>query len=410
MSLRRSAEYDCCGPVQQPPLIALQCFNALIAIGSMLALMLGTTWWTTWEWSAFEIGVVTTIVNLCYGGVVTLGGRLADRWGRARSGILGASIGLVGCLIAVLTDHPAATVAAAMAGFVGAALLFPGSAGLFSDADGAAGGPPPALHSKVRRYNLGWAAGNFAAFIGFGLLEGAPRAVGYGISIVAFLLVALGLWKYRALPRREPVAAGDRAPHAALPRLTMMYRINLFIACIIGMALITQLQKGLSNRMTVSDATTLASIALACYSASYIVMFIVLGSWTGWILRPWKLWWCQVGFLLGGTGMMAVAYGGYFNPVWLALCGVFIGSAYGSAYVGSIYYSLRLPDGVGRAAAWHETFIGMGNTMGPLLAGCFMTYLVSGIIGLSVFLVISALVGALVQFVLIPGAARLGAR
>ena len=86
MSLRRSAEYDCCGPVQQPPLIALQCFNALIAIGRMLALMLGTTWWTTWEWSAFEIGVVTTIVNLCYGGVVTLGGRLADRWGRARSG------------------------------------------------------------------------------------------------------------------------------------------------------------------------------------------------------------------------------------------------------------------------------------------------------------------------------------
>jgi hypothetical protein len=52
----------------------------------------------------------------------------------------------------------------------------------------------------------------------------------------------------------------------------------------------------------------------------------------------------------------------------------------------------------------------MGNTMGPLLAGCFMTYLMSGIIGLSVFLVISAVVGTLVQFVLIPGAARLGAR
>ena len=96
--------------------------------------------------------------------------------------------------------------------------------------------------------------------------------------------------------------------------------------------------------------------------------------------------------------------------MWLGLCGALFGSAYGSSYVGSIYYSLRLPDGVGRAAAWHETFIGMGNTMGPLLAGCFMTYLVSGIIGLSIFLVICAIISALVQFVLIPGAARLGAK
>jgi MFS family permease len=396
--------------VQQPPLIALQFFNALIAIGSMLALMLGTTWWTTWQWSAFEIGVVTTVVNLCYAVFVTLGGRLADRWGRARSGILGAGVGLAGCVLAVIIDHPAATIAAAMMGFGAAALFYPGSAGLFSDADGAAGGPPPALHSKVRRYNLGWAAGNFAAFVGFGLLEGAPRAVGYGTSAGAFLLVMIGLWKYRALPRRETTAVGDRAPHDALPRLTMMYRINLLIASILGMALITQLQKGLSNRMSVSEATTLASAALACYSASYTIMFIVLGSWTGWILRPWKLWWCQVGLLIGGGGMLMIAYGGYFNPVWLALCGALIGSGYGAAYVGSIYYSLRLPDGVGRAAAWHETFIGLGNTMGPLLAGCFMTYLMGGITGLSIFLVISAVVGVLLQCVLTPGATRLGAR
>jgi MFS family permease len=410
MLLRNGAEYDVSDPVQTPPLLALQSFNALVSIGSILALMLGTTWWTKWQWSAFEIGVVTTVANLCYGGLVSLGGRLADRWGRARSGILGSGIGMCGCLVAVFSDSHAATVVAAMAGFIGAALFFPGSAGLFSDAEGAAGGPPPKLHVKIRRYNLGWAIGNVASFIGFGVLESAPRAVGYSVSALAFFLVAMGLWKYRSLPRREAAPAEDRAPHPALTRLTLMYRVNLFIACILGMALITQLQKSLSHGLSVSEATTLASIALTCYSASYMLMFMVLGSWTGWILKPWALWRCQTGYLIGGAGLMVVAYSGHFHPLWFALCGGLIGSGYGAAYVGSIYYSLRLPDGVGRAAGLHETFIGLGNTMGPLLAGTFMSFMYGGITGLSVFLVITAVLGTLVQCVLIPGAARLGAR
>ena len=44
-------------PVQPPPLFALQSFNALISVGSILVLMLGTVRWTAWEWSAWQIGV-----------------------------------------------------------------------------------------------------------------------------------------------------------------------------------------------------------------------------------------------------------------------------------------------------------------------------------------------------------------
>jgi MFS family permease len=155
--LRTGAGVERGAPVKPPTLAALQLFNALISTGSILALMLGTVRWTAWEWSAWQIGMVTTLANLCYGGLVFIGGRLADRWGRARSGILGSAIGLAGCLWAMVSDQPAATVAAAMCGMAGAAMFFPGSAGLFSDAEGASGGSPPALHRKIRRYNLGWA-------------------------------------------------------------------------------------------------------------------------------------------------------------------------------------------------------------------------------------------------------------
>jgi MFS family permease len=405
--LRFGAEHDRGVSVQPPPLVALQLFNALIAFGSILLLMLGTTWWTTWEWSAFSIGVVTTLANLCYGIFVTLGGRLADRWGRARSGILGSSIGLAGCVYVVMSDHPAATVVAAMAGMLGAALFFPGSAGLFSDAEGAAGGPPPLLHRKIRRYNMGWAAGNLSAFFVFGILDDAPRMVGYGIAAASFALVAIGLWRYRNVPQCVAMVAPDRSAHAALPILTLMYRVNLFIACVMCMALITQIQKGLSFRMPIKDATDLASITLMCYSGCYLLMFIALGSWTGWILRPWALYWCQIGFLFGGASLMAVAFMGWFSPWLLALSGGLIGSGFGATYVGSIYYSLRLPAGVGRAAALHETFLGLGNTMGPLLAGSFMSFLLGGIKGLSVFIAFSALLSVIWQIILIPKATKL---
>ena len=394
-----------------PPPFILQSFNALISIGSILALMLGTVRWTAWEWSPWEIGVVTTVVNLCYGGLVFIGGRLADRWGRARSGILGSAIGLSGCVLAMVCDQQWTTVVAAMSSFAAAAMFFPGSAGLFSDAEGAAGGKPPLLHAKIRSYNLGWAVGNLIAFLLFAWLSTVAPWMAYGVAALSFLLVGAGLWRWRHLPPRPPAPSGDRAPHAALPRLLIMYRINLFFGCTLCMAMITQVAKGLTDaQVSVNDAKILASGALSAFSVGYMLVFILLGSWTGWILRPWKLWIGQLGFLLGAAGFLALSMLGTFPMVLIIACGGLIGCGYGSAYVGSIYYSLRLPEGVGKAAGWHETFIGLGNTTGPLLAGLFMSFICGGINGLSIFLLSLALIMMLWQMVMIPGASRLGAR
>ena len=78
--LRPHAEAERVAPVSPPPLFLLQLSNALISVGSILALMFATIRLSTeWEWSAWEIGLVTTLANLCYGGLVFFGGRLADR-------------------------------------------------------------------------------------------------------------------------------------------------------------------------------------------------------------------------------------------------------------------------------------------------------------------------------------------
>jgi MFS family permease len=410
--LRTRAQAERGAPVTPPPLFLLQLCNALISVGCILALMLATVRLSTvWEWSAWQIGVVTTVANLCYGGLVFLGGRLADHWGRARSGILGACIGLTGAIAALINDGPVGALAAAMLGMAGAALFFPGSAGLFSDAANAAGGEPPPLHRKVRRYNLGWAAGNLASFIGVGLLISQPREIAYGLAAVCFIAVGASLWRWRNLRPAPPAPSGDRSPHPALQRLTVMYRVNLFIGCIIGMALMTQLAKAfVGSGVDKEAAGSLVSAVLSGYSTCYILMFLLLGQWTGWILKPTVLWMCQIGFLLGAGGLLALSSWGHYPLALAIVCGGLIGSGYGAAYVGSIYYSLRLPQGAGRAAGWHETFIGMGNTMGPLLAGLFLSYALPGIQGLGMFLLIAAVAMLALQSCLIPGARRLGAK
>ena len=410
--LRPGAGAERGAPVTPPPLFLLQLCNALISVGSILALMLATVRLSTvWDWPAWEIGVVTTLANLCYGGLVFFGGRLADNWGRARSGILGACIGLVGALVALISDGPVGALTAAMCGMAGAAMFFPGSAGLFSDAASVVGGEAPPLHRKIRRYNLGWAAGSLLSFIGVGLLVSQPREIAYGIAALSFIAVGACLWRWRNLPPAPPAPSGDRSPHPALARLTVMYRVNLFVGCVIGMALMTQLTKAFVGSGVEKDAAgSLVSAALSGFSSGYILMFLLLGQWNGWILKPTVLWLCQVGFLLGAVGLLALSSWGHYPLLLAIMCGVLIGTGYGAAYVGSIYYSLRLPDGAGRAAGWHETFIGMGNTMGPLFAGFFLSYVLPGVNGLGIFLAIAAVTMLVIQGVMIPGARRLGAK
>jgi MFS family permease len=397
--------------VKPPSLFVLQLCNALISVGCILSLMLAAVRLSTeWKWEAWQIGVVTTVANLCYGGLVFLGGRLADGWGRARSGILGSCIGLAGAMAAIVHDGPVGALAAAMCGMAAAAMFFPGSAGLFSDASSVAGGEPPPLHRKIRRYNLGWAAGNLLSFVGVGLLIGQPRQIAYGLIAASFVCVGLALWRWRNLPPAPPAPSGDRSPHPALARMTVMYRINLFVGCIVGMAIMTQLTKAFETSGVGKDVVgTLVSAALTGYSGCYTLMFIALGQWTGWILKPTVLWLCQVGFVFGAGGFLALAAWGHFPMALTLVCGALIGSGFGAAYVGSIYYSLRLPDGAGRAAGWHETFIGMGNTMGPLLAGFFLSYVMPGVSGLGIFLLIAAVTMLVIQAIMIPGARRLGA-
>jgi MFS family permease len=175
----------------------------------------------------------------------------------------------------------------------------------------------------------------------------------------------------------------------------------------VGIALISLAEKALINHGLGADgARRLASTLLTAYACGYMLSFLALAWWGGWILHPWRLWWCQGGLLLGTAGLLVMACTGGTGMPAMAMVGLLIGTGYGSAYTASLYYSLRLPVGAARAAGWHEMSIGLGNIMGPLLAGLVMQHGRDDLIGLGIYVVVAAVLSLGVQAALIPGAMK----
>lgn len=394
-----------------PRLLALQLLNACIGGASYLGVATATGMWTAGGWSPFMIGVAVAATNLAYAALVAQGGRLSDRWGRARTAVLGASISAAGAALALAVALPWAALAAVVLVFAGSAFFFPGNVGLFSDARGDGGACPP-LHAKVSRYNLGWSGGNLAGFgLAFALSQVSPRW-GWALVLAAALAAIATLWRWRALPVSPPRAEGDRSGHPALGRLMWMGRAALLLYCLLGMAFIGLLTRALKGEgLEAAAAQAAANAALFCYAAGYFAMFVVLGAWPGWILRPWRLLAVQAPIVAAALAVLWLGHGPVPATPLLCAVSLLLGLGFGAVYTGSIYYSLRLPAGAARAAALHETALGIGSTAGPLLCGAFMSVAADGALGaLGLWLVLVAAAVIAMQAAVIPGAARLGAR
>lgn len=387
-----------------PSLLLLQVLNLCVGGASYLMIASATGVWSSGTWREVEVGIAMFVTNLAYAISVSTGGRLADTWGRTRTAIVGASIVALGAGVGCV-PHPCAAAAATILGFLGCALFFPGNAGLFSDAKGPATAAAVPLHAKVSRYNLGWSLGNVLGFGGAFLLAGQAPWVGFAAAILLCLVPIVVLSRWWHLPPRPPSPDGDRAPHPALPLLKRMGRVSLMCYALVGMSVISLLETTLARTPGVADPHGLATAALAAYAVGYVLMFALLGQWSGWVLRPGRLMALQVFLPLAAA---AVAWQAD-SPgiVSLGVVGLLLGFAYGAVYTSSIYYSLRLPEGAARAAGLHETFLGIGSTVGPLLAmGVLAWWATTGrlpLVGLAGYMVAGAALLFTWQFSQLPG-------
>jgi MFS family permease len=375
--------------LKKPSLRLLQGMNALVGFSQYLMMALSLTRLKAAGWTAWQIGLAMFAANLAYGGLVSFGGRLAEHWGRAKTSMAGAAFGCASVILALAWDVPTAAFAATLGCFAGASFFYPGCAGLFSDFEPSSGAGQEPLHRKISGYNLGWSSGNLAGFALYGLIASWDVRLALLFPAAGFALASVLMAPWRHLPPLPPKAEGDRSHHPALDFLIFMGRANLFIVSIGTMSMLALVEKALGPLADPLAARRLAGFTAAVYALGYVSMFGLLGRWRGWILKPWILWACQAGLVLGSASLIFLG----LQPSslgFLPLAGLLLGFGYGAAYTGSLYYSLRLPEGSSRAAGMHETFLGIGNTLGPLLGGLFLTiwagFSTASLAGLGIFI------------------------
>jgi len=170
---------------------------ALPAIGADLALDRAALTWAV------------TAYTLCFGGLMLLGGRLADLLGRRRTFRAGLTVFTLASLGAGLAGDGSVLVAARALQGVGAALLSPAALSIITTT----------FHGPERRRALGVWAGIGGTGAAVGVLLGGLLVSGPGWQWVFFvnvpvgLLVAVGVALTVAAPPR-PAAAGAGAPRA----------------------------------------------------------------------------------------------------------------------------------------------------------------------------------------------------
>lgn len=155
--------------------------------------------------SAVDLTWVINAYALTFGGLLLLGGKAADRYGRKRVLLLGLTVFGLACLTGGFAQEPAHLVAARAAQGIGAAALAPAALALLTATF-------PAGRARVQAFGV-WSAMNAAGGV-FGVLIGGLLTEYAGWRWVMFVNVpmaadALAL-TWRAIPAESPSARRGR--------------------------------------------------------------------------------------------------------------------------------------------------------------------------------------------------------
>ncbi len=342
------------------------------------------------------LGVAASVAAGSYVVLARVGGRWSD-------GPRRAAVALAGSLVLVLFAGAAARigrlwllVAALPLMSLGKAFYWPVVEAALADLSG-----PRRLEREVGRFNVAWSCGKTAGFAAGGLLL---AGAGFGPTFLAGSLLAgvafLSLpWRALAPPadrRRADAGAGPPAGggpgddvgsvvHGAegaaaaaaacgpwllggggrRPEEARRFRLMAWVANVAafgaGGVLIHHLPKWFEALgWGAGRFGAVQAVVYLCQTAVFVLLAagIRLGYSPGRLLVPQAL------------ALLALAAVPWLDSYWLVLLvAPAIGIAFGVAYTASIYHSLDAPSGRGRNAGIHESLVGLGGLLPPLLGG-----------------------------------------
>jgi MFS family permease len=302
------------------------------------------------------VGTTTSSVHM---GMSHFIDRLSDRFGRRRLIVAAPLLFAVSCLLVTAANTVGVVLALAAINGLCLSLFWPTFEAWVAERETGNG-----LAHDMGSFNMAWTAAQvvgpiLSGFL-FSLYSRLPFMFAAGLCLSLFLLV----WS-SVQDRRPKAVCEDQTPTEETSISQRSFLYAAWVANLTSWFLLGNVRyqfPKLASSLSISPqliGILMGSVAFAQFSGFFF-------------LRATGRWHYQKSFLLGAQ-MIAVA--GLFSitvfskPLLFAFALLLIGASVSVTYYSSMYYAVHLMAKKGKGTGLHESILGIGAVLGPILGG-----------------------------------------
>jgi DHA1 family multidrug resistance protein-like MFS transporter len=308
-----------------------------------------------------ELGLIGTITASVPMVLANLAGRLSDRLGRRMLMVLGPLLFVISCLLMTQMGNIKGILALAALNGLGMAIFWPAFQAWIAESRNGSG-----LARNIGSFNMSWTASHLvgptlAGFL-FTVHMRLPFWLAASLCLFLFLAMRVSVSERNPLPPKEMESPGLETEGSKQGR-TFLYAIWIanFASFFILANARYQFPK-LAREMEISPYTI--GLLMSCIGLAQFSGFFLLRGSGRWHFSKLHLFGAQ-GLAAAGLALLFAATA----PWVFAFAFLMLGLCASLTYYSSLYYAVRLLKRKGKGAGLHESILGGGVVLGPLLGG-----------------------------------------
>ena len=311
-----------------------------------------------------ELGLIGTLISSVHMALANFTGHLSDQWGRRLLIITGPVILGASCLLMTAAEQVKVVLALSALNGLGLAIFWPSFQAWVAERQTESG-----LAHDIGSFNMSWTAANLTGSVVSGFLYSYhPHLPFWVAALISLLLVLLTCTSVSDRePRRahrEETLEGDEQGW----RKGFLYAgwVGNFASWFILGNARYQFPK-LARELTIDPQRI--GLLIGCIGLSQFFGFFCLRRSERWHFRKHYL---LGGQLLAAAGILLLFLSS--EQTLFAFAFITIGLCSSITYYSSLYYAVHLLKKKGKGAGMHESILGSGALLGPILGGIAAYY------------------------------------
>jgi MFS family permease len=314
-----------------------------------------------------QLGLVGTLASSIHMGMAHLMGHFSDLLGRRPLIIAAPVIFLTSCLLMTRVQSVSMILALSVFNGLGLSIYWPSLQAWIADHPTGTG--QGGLARDIGTFNLSWTAATLAGpiFSGFlySLYPRLPFLVGASMALMLFILVFTSVHESRLSQEQEASPSDIESSDRRRSFLYAAWVANFASWFIMGNARY-QFPK-LARELDIPPQTI--GLLLGFVGFALFTGFFLLRRTDRWLFSKAYLFGAQI-LAVSGISLIGVSN----NPALFASAFMMIGLSCSVTYYSSLYYAVRLLKKKGRGTGLHESILGGGAVLGPILGGVAAQY------------------------------------